>query len=251
MDITDTLAPKSDQLDAVDLLGGPQTFTITGVKAGSSAEQPVEVKLAEFARVWRPGKSMRRVLAAAWTPHASEWTGRRVTLFCDPDVRFGGVEVGGIRISHMSHLDGPKKVPLLISKGKSAMFLVEPLADAPPVKSLAQRIDAAVARFAAKGIGIDRLEARLGRERAEWTADDVAKLGSAWMLIECGESTLDDEFPQERVTAAEITGQAAAVETGTPRRGGRQPKPEDVEDPTAARGFGEELPIEDPPAGAE
>ena len=28
MDITDTLAPNSDQLDAVDLLGGPRTFTI-------------------------------------------------------------------------------------------------------------------------------------------------------------------------------------------------------------------------------
>lgn len=196
MDITDTLAPKSDQLDAVDLVGGPQTFTITGVKAGSSAEQPVEVKLAEFSRVWRPGKSMRRVLAAAWTPHASEWTGRRVTLFCDPDVRFGGIEVGGIRISHMSHLDGPKKVPLLVSKGKSAMFVVQPLGDAPAQPSLAQRIDAAVERFGAKGISIERLEARIGRERAGWTADDVAILGAAWMAIERSETTLADEFPE-------------------------------------------------------
>lgn len=198
MDITDTLAPKSDQLDAVDLLGGPQTFTITGVKAGSSAEQPVEVKLAEFGRVWRPGKSMRRVLAAAWTPQSSEWTGRRVTLFCDPDVRFGGLEVGGIRISHMSHLDGPKKVPLLISKGKSAMFVVEPLPDAPPPAApvpLGQRIAAAVERFATKGVGVERLEARLGRNRAGWTADDVAELGGLWMAVERGETTLDDAFP--------------------------------------------------------
>ena len=65
MDITETLAPTSDQLDAVDLLGGPRTFTIAGVKAGNE-EQPVQVTLAEFPRVWRPGKSMRRVLAAAW-----------------------------------------------------------------------------------------------------------------------------------------------------------------------------------------
>ena len=47
MDITETLAPKSDQLDAVDLLGGPRTFTITGVKAGNE-EQPVQISLAEF-----------------------------------------------------------------------------------------------------------------------------------------------------------------------------------------------------------
>lgn len=213
MDITDTLAPKSDQLDAVDLVGGPQTFTISGVKAGISAEQPVEVRLAEFPRVWRPGKSMRRVLAAAWTPHASEWTGRRVTLFCDPDVRFGGVEVGGIRISHMSHLAGPKKVPLLISKGKSAMFVVHPLGDAPAQQSLPQRIAAAIDRFAGQGIDVERIEGRLGRQRGEWTAEDVAQLGAAWMSIERGETTLDDEFP-----------------------------PVDV---------GDQLPVEDPPAGAE
>jgi hypothetical protein len=40
MDISDTLAPNSDQLDAVDLIGGPRTFTITDVTKGN-AEQPV------------------------------------------------------------------------------------------------------------------------------------------------------------------------------------------------------------------
>lgn len=132
MDITDTLAPKSDQMDAVDLLGGPMTFTIVEVTKGSSDEQPIQVRLAEFARPWRPSKGMRRVLAACWTPHANEWTGRRLTLFCDPTVRFGGAEVGGIRISHMSDLPGPKKVPLLITKGKSAMYTVQPLKEDKP-----------------------------------------------------------------------------------------------------------------------
>lgn len=131
-DITETLAPKSDQMDAVDLLGGPMTFTIVEVTKGASDEQPVQVKLAEFSRPWRPSKGMRRVLAACWTPHANEWTGRRLTLFCDPTVRFGGAEVGGIRISHMSDLTGPRKVPLLITKGKSAMYTVQPLKEEAP-----------------------------------------------------------------------------------------------------------------------
>jgi hypothetical protein len=132
MDITDTLAPKSDQLDAVDLLGGPRTFTITSVTEGN-AEQPVQVHLAEFPRVWRPGKSMRRVLAACWGPQAGEWTGRRVTLYCDPKVKFGGDEVGGTRISHLSHIDSVRKIPLLVTKGRSAVFTVQPLKeDAPP-----------------------------------------------------------------------------------------------------------------------
>ena len=94
MDISDTLAPNSDQLDAVDLLSGPRTFTIEKVSKGD-AEQPVNIHLAEFPRPWRPGKSMRRVLVAAWGPDASAYVGRRVTLYCDPEVRFGGAAVGG------------------------------------------------------------------------------------------------------------------------------------------------------------
>jgi len=126
MDISDTLAPKSDQLDAVDLLGGPQTFTITEVTKGN-AEQPVNIHLAEFPRVWRPGKSMRRVLASCWGTDASAWVGRRVTLYCDESVTFGNDVVGGTRISHLSHIDKRKSVPLLIKRGKSATFTVDPL----------------------------------------------------------------------------------------------------------------------------
>ena len=128
MDISDTLAPTSDQLDAVDLLGGPQTFTVAGVSRGS-AEQPVNIELEEFPRPWRPGKSMRRVLVACWGPDAAAYVGRQVTLWCDPAVRFGGQEVGGVRITHLSGLDKPRRVPLLVSRGKSAMYRVDPLTE--------------------------------------------------------------------------------------------------------------------------
>ncbi|MCF6376925.1 hypothetical protein L2K70_04855 [Nocardioides KLBMP 9356] len=130
MDITDTLAPKSDQLDAVDLLGGPRVFTIERVTK-NNGEQPINVHLAEFPRPWRPGKSMRRVLAGAWSADASTWPGRRVELFCDTEVVFGGKAVGGTRISRMSHIDGQKKIPLILTKGKSGVYTVDPLPDAP------------------------------------------------------------------------------------------------------------------------
>ncbi|ANN16202.1 hypothetical protein SD37_11500 [Amycolatopsis orientalis] len=128
MDLTDTIAPTSDQLDAVDLIAGPRTFTIEKVSKGN-VEQPVNIKLAEFPRVWRPGKSMRRVLVACWGTDASQYVGRRVTLYCDPDVRFGGQAVGGTRISHISHLDKPRQIPLLVTRGKSAIFVVRPLVE--------------------------------------------------------------------------------------------------------------------------
>ena len=132
-DISDTLAPNSDQLDAVDLLGGPMTFTITDVTR-HNAEQPINVHLAEFPRVWRPGKSMRRVLAACWGNDAKTWIGRRVTLYCDENVKFGNDVVGGTRISHLSHIDKVRKVPLMVSRGKSASFTVQPLKEAPAPK---------------------------------------------------------------------------------------------------------------------
>jgi len=130
MDISDTLAPASDQLDAVDLLGGPRTFTISDVKRGKT-EQPVEIHLAEFPRVWRPGKSMRRVLAACWGTDASVYVGRSVTLYCDESVTFGPDVVGGTRISHLSHIDKPRRIPLMVKRGKSATFTVQPLDKAP------------------------------------------------------------------------------------------------------------------------
>jgi hypothetical protein len=145
MDISDTLAPNSDQLDAIDLIGNPRTFTITKVSKGST-EQPVDIHLAEFPRVWRPGKSMRRVLAACWGTDASVYVGRRVTLYCDESVRFGNDVVGGTRISHLSHIDKPKSIPLLISRGKSATFKVQPLAEPnePTPAELAEQTAAAL-----------------------------------------------------------------------------------------------------------
>lgn len=126
MDITDSLAPTSDQLDAIELIGGPRTFTITGATKGST-EQPVQIGLEGFPRVWRPSKGMRRVLAAAWGTDASTWVGRSVTLFYDETVTFGKEKPGGTRISHLSHITKPLTISLPVSRGKSVAFTVEPL----------------------------------------------------------------------------------------------------------------------------
>jgi hypothetical protein len=129
MNLTDSIAATSDQLDAVDLLSGPRTFTIQKVST-HNAEQPFNFHLAEFPRVWRPGKSMRRVIVAAWGADPDAYTGKRVTLYCDPSVQFGGIAVGGTRISHMSGIEGPLKVPLLVKRGQTVVFTVQPLQDA-------------------------------------------------------------------------------------------------------------------------
>lgn len=147
LDMTESVAPKSDQINAEDLLTGPRTFTISEVAAGS-AEQPINVHLAEFpGRPYRPSKSMRRVMVAAWGKDASQYAGKRLTLFRDPDVKFGGEAVGGIKISHMSDLAKPLKIALTVTRGKRAPYAVTPLPAATPAPTpdeLAAQIAAAL-----------------------------------------------------------------------------------------------------------
>ena len=143
MDLSQTITPKSDQLNADDLMAGPLTVTITRVHKGNS-EQPVNVGLAEFPRrPFKPSKSMRRLLVAAWGKDSSVYEGRSLTLFRNPDVTFGGEKVGGIQISHMSHLDKPLTLALTVRRGKRAQYTVEPLTA--PASPASQLTDADIA----------------------------------------------------------------------------------------------------------
>jgi hypothetical protein len=129
MDLTETIAPKSDQLNADDLLTGPRTFTIEGVSAGNP-EQPVNVHLVELpGRPYRPSKSMRRVMVAAWGKEANAYVGRRLTLYRNPDITFGRETVGGIEISHMGNLAKPMTVALTATRGRKRTFTVQPLVE--------------------------------------------------------------------------------------------------------------------------
>ena len=57
-DMTDTIIPKSDQLNADQLLAGPITITVTEVTI-AAGEQPVTIHYAnENGRPYKPGKSM-------------------------------------------------------------------------------------------------------------------------------------------------------------------------------------------------
>ena len=53
MDLTESIIPRSDQINADDLIAGPITVTITDAYPGG-AEQPVDITLAET-----PGRAYR------------------------------------------------------------------------------------------------------------------------------------------------------------------------------------------------
>ena len=129
MDMSETISPKSDQQNYDDYLAGPRTVTISAVTKGT-AEQPVNVELAEYpGRPFKPNKSMRRVLVMAWGADSTAYVGRRMTLFGNPDVVYGGKAVGGIEIAAMSDIPKPLTVALTATRGKRKPFTVQPLAE--------------------------------------------------------------------------------------------------------------------------
>lgn len=128
-----TAEPRSDQINADDLVAGPQTFTIAGVGPGK-ATQKYDIELVETpGRCWRPPLTMLRLLLKAWGEESSEWVGRRVTLFTDPNVTFGKDKVGGIRVSHLSHITGTVSVSSQVTRGRRRPVTAEPLIEQAPV----------------------------------------------------------------------------------------------------------------------
>lgn len=127
-DMATTIIPKSDQLNADDLLAGPKTIKITGVTVKGGAEQPVSIHYEnDDGKPYKSCKSMNRVLVMAWGPDSSKYVGRSLTLYCDPKVKWGGMEVGGIRISHMSHIDSPITMALTVTRANKKPYTVKPL----------------------------------------------------------------------------------------------------------------------------
>lgn len=128
IDITDlrpTIVPKSDQLNAEQLLGGAMAITVTNVRVGGGEEQPISIHYEnDSGRPYKPCKTMRKVLILAWGHDATQWVGRSMMLYNDPAVKYGGMEVGGIRISHLSDIERDIKVALTATRGKKAPHII-------------------------------------------------------------------------------------------------------------------------------
>jgi hypothetical protein len=175
-DMCQIIVPKSDQINADDpaLNGGrTMTITVTGVRVSGGQEQPVSIEFAGSSKVFRPCKSMCRVLVKAWGDDSKKYVGKSMTLYCDPDVKFGPLKVGGIRISHMSHIDGDMVMALQEKKGLKKAFKVRQLTNAP----------AASADKAADGVRtlIARINSVDEGNLANITDDPVVVKQRAWL----------------------------------------------------------------------
>ena len=214
-DMSQVIVPKSDQLNSDDLIAGPLTVTITNVAIRGGQEQPVSVNFeGDRGKPWKPCKSMSRVLVTIWGPDASKYIGRSVTLYRDPKVKWGGMEVGGIRISHMSHMDGDKTLALTVTKGKREHAIIKPLT----VEKKAPVEDKSAA--VAQGI-VDRINACMDAETlAAVTGDEKVMAQRAWMRdkrpdlaakVDDAVSSALASFSDDEIPGDEMPGDAEAA----------------------------------------
>lgn len=153
-DMSKTIEPNSDQLNADDLLTGPRTITITDVKVREGSDQPVSVFYeSDNGKPYKPGKSMRRLMIGVWGTDSQRYVGQSLTLFCDPTVTWGNQAVGGIRISHMSGITKSFSIMLTVTRGRKSEYVVQPLSVEIDDTALIEEGDAAAKR------GLDVLQA--------------------------------------------------------------------------------------------
>lgn len=215
VDMSQTIAPKSDQLNADDLIAGPKTIKITRVEGTDSNEQPVSVYFeGDNGKPYKPGLSMRRVMVTVWGTDSADYIGRSMTLYNDPEIMFGGIKVGGIRISHMSHMDGRTSMMLTTTRSRRKEFTVSPLADNPSEEALIRGMEAAdqgveeFRKFWNSAYGKkhrEELRAHIEtlQERATRATEDKLplsqRLAQAKAEAEAGETTQTDEGGADEV----------------------------------------------------
>ena len=190
-DMSAVIVPKSDQLNADDLIAGPITIKITGVTIKGGTEQPIAISFeGDNGKPYKACKSMCRIMVAAWGPDSKRYAGRSMTLYRDPTVKWAGMEVGGIRISHMSDIEAPLTMALTQTRANRKPFTVKPLTKQNPAArsaeaavsplsvgpaTVATGLDTAPIVKAFASIGIDQaaLEELMAKPVKDWIPADV------------------------------------------------------------------------------
>lgn len=204
--LSEALAPRSDQLNADDLIPGPRVLKITGGRVSSEDRQKRIVLSYEGdgGKPFKPCKTMGRAMVMVWAltddGFAEQVIGKSIRVYRDPEVRFGDQgQVGGIRISHMSHIDKPVSLKLTVSQGKKAVFTFHPLPTAAPKQTdpdAAQKWVDGHLGFVAGAMTVERLEEvkELGKKAMlKLAGTDLHAVVTAAYVSRLADITADDE----------------------------------------------------------
>lgn len=174
MDLSKTITPKSDQINFEDVQGTSITAVIKSVRSGNK-EQPVFIDLEGFdGRPYKPSLSMRRVLIGGWGNDGKDWVGKTLTIIGDPNVKFGGVKVGGIKVKAMSGIESNFSMMLSASRGKRVEHFVEKISTDPLAWFMNN----------ANSMGIDKLSNAYSRAKSALSGntDAISKLDDAYAI---------------------------------------------------------------------
>ena len=126
-------------------------------------------------RPYKPCKTMRKVLILAWGEDGRRWIGRSMTLFNDPSVKFGGDQVGGIRISHLTDIERDIQVSLTATRGKKAQHIIRRLETGDAQHMAAIRGAETLEQLQAAFVAATRSTKDNGRRQAFIAAKDARK----------------------------------------------------------------------------
>jgi hypothetical protein len=127
VDIRAATKPKSDQLNYETFLTGHQTFTVSKVTPGDR-DHPVFIHMNECPSTpYKPSKGMLKCIAQpdGWGDKSSQWVGKSITLYGDPTVIYGGVEVGGIKVAALSDINGDYETLISARRGVRKPHLIK------------------------------------------------------------------------------------------------------------------------------
>ena len=182
-DLTKTITPKSDQINSDDLIGRTMTIKVAKVSLCGEPDQPIAINFeGDGGKPYKPCKSMRRVLVNVWGGDGNAYVGRSMTIYRDDKVMFGGLAVGGIRISHLSDISEPVTMALTATRANRKPFTVKPLVAAPALAAsrrptVREFLDALEVELAAApdGDAVDAIIAREDVDKAIKSAANGAK----------------------------------------------------------------------------
>lgn len=131
--VSHAILAKSDQLNFDDFGGNTRVITITEVRVNSS-DQPISIFYQDHnGKPWKPSKGMIRLICEAWGDESDNWVGKSIELHGDSTVKWAGAEIGGIRISALSHIEkGGLTAFITISRGKRRKKTIPLLVVEPP-----------------------------------------------------------------------------------------------------------------------
>ncbi len=182
VDISKTLISKSDQFNAVDLVGKVIIYKISKVDADvEKKDQPVSIYFEGEKKCYRPSKGMRAIISEKWTPETDLWMGKSLELYHEPKVVYAGAECGGIRIHGMSHIDNDFKKRVVESKVLQINYKIRKLQEhvkndtQAPSQKILDAIDKCIAEISAF-TDIGDVDVFLSSEKYTWVKKQQANL---------------------------------------------------------------------------